>query len=355
MEKKRMDYVDIARGLAILLVIFGHVKYEYVPFCGSVHISVFFLLSGYLYQFGKDDKSLPSFGSLVSKRTKRLLIPYFIYSAVLYLKYLAKLVLSHGTVKEAINAALGCIYSSSIIFKNVAPEDNFSGFVFGNGPLWFLTAMVVSCVVFYALTYFVLKNQFHLGKIVALMLALCAATWALCRFLPIYLPWTAEMALIGTVFMFLGAIARQYDLVELLKKHPLFGLASSIVSVILFTLLHAWNGLANMAACEYGRSVIAFVILGALGNVVVLYISIMIEKVTGLSKAIAYIGQRTMIILAFHMTIIALFVSALDKVHLSSLAKWDGIWVVNFAVGLVSCLVLGEILHRFFKVPKSML
>lgn len=354
MEKKRLDYVDIARGLAILLVIFGHVKYEYVPFCGSVHIAVFFFLSGYLYQFGKVPEI--SYTKQVIRRVKRLVIPYFVYNAVLYLKYLAKVVTSPNLgVKDAVSAALGSVYSSSILWKNVAPDNNFHGFVFGNGPLWFLTSMAISCAVFYALMYFVMKHRYHLGKLLASVVVLLAVTVLLCQYLPFYLPWTAEMALVGTIFMIFGSIARHYEVGEWISNHPVKSFVVSVVCVAVFSILHALNGLANMAACEYGNYLSIFVVLGLLGTFVMLYLAIMLGKVGVLNQALCYIGRRTMVILAFHMTIIALFVSALSKIHLEALATWDGLWLITFPMSLAVCLLIGEFMNRVLKLPKSLL
>lgn len=96
---KRLDYVDIAKGLGIMLVIMGHIEHDFVPFCGSVHIPLFFVLSGYLCDLNRTNEA--AYGMTVSKRVKRLIIPYFIYNFVLYAKYLLKLVLSDGFTAPA--------------------------------------------------------------------------------------------------------------------------------------------------------------------------------------------------------------------------------------------------------------
>jgi len=50
-DNKRVDWIDVARGIAILLVIIGHT----VPFESftrviiySMHMPIFFILSGYI-------------------------------------------------------------------------------------------------------------------------------------------------------------------------------------------------------------------------------------------------------------------------------------------------------------------
>lgn len=347
---KRFDYVDIAKGLGIMLVIMGHIEHDYVPFCGSVHIPLFFVLSGYLYDI--DKKSDMVYGTTVLKRIKRLIIPYFLYNLILYAKYLLKLVLSHEfTAELGVKAAMGFIYSSSLLYKNVSLENNFEGFVFGNGPLWFLTAMAVSSVFFYFIIYFVLKHQFDWKKIIISSVVLCTVSWLLCRCLPVYLPWSFEMALLGCIFMLFGLCIRRYNIVEILKKN----IWIPLVCLIVFAGLHHFNGSANMAIQDYGRSMIVYLMLGMLGSVMVLFISLMLEKSALINRAVSYVGQNTLIILAFHMTIISLMVSVLEKLQFTWLLDWDGFFVIRFFVGLFGCLILNEILTKVIKVPKRFL
>ncbi len=70
---KRMDWLDMAKGYGIILVMVGHLC-EWTP-VGSViysfHIPLFFLLSGYLFSI-RD-----SFTDFLKRKAKGMLIPYF--------------------------------------------------------------------------------------------------------------------------------------------------------------------------------------------------------------------------------------------------------------------------------------
>lgn len=74
---KRYKYLDVARGIGLMLVVISHS-------CGlnsyliNFYIPLFFVLSGYTYKSGR------SYGENVIKKAKRLLVPYFGYSAVLF-------------------------------------------------------------------------------------------------------------------------------------------------------------------------------------------------------------------------------------------------------------------------------
>lgn len=348
--ERRFDDVDIAKGIGIMLVIMGHIEYDYVPFCGSVHIPLFFILAGYLYDIDKTQSR--TYRELAGRRVKRLLLPYFIYNIILYAKYLLKLVLSHTfTMRLGVQGLLGFVYSSALFYKNVPAEENFEGFVFGNGPLWFLTAMAVSSVIFYFIIYFVFHHKFDWTRIIASSVILCVLSYALCRVLPVYLPWSIEAALLGTVFMLMGMCLRKYQVIEKAEKQYWL----PVVCVLLFALLHYLNGPANLALLDYGRFMSVYLILGLLGTVVVLWISRRLSRNQIIKRAFSYVGQNTLIILAFHMTIISIMMSVFGKLHLERLTEWGGFFVISFAAGLFGSLILNEILTRFIKVPKRFL
>ncbi len=73
---KHFRYLDIARGIGLLLVIISH-SCGLSPYLINYYIPLFFVVSGYLYKEGR------SYGENIRHKAKRLLIPYFGYSAVL--------------------------------------------------------------------------------------------------------------------------------------------------------------------------------------------------------------------------------------------------------------------------------
>ena len=84
---KERDYsVDVARGIACLLVVIGHVikdNSDLIPkflhsWIYSFHMPLFFVISGYVMK--KND----SFFEFIKKRAKRLLYPYLALSFVVY-------------------------------------------------------------------------------------------------------------------------------------------------------------------------------------------------------------------------------------------------------------------------------
>ena len=114
MKKERDEYVDIAKGIGILLIICIHTEVFQVigmPIT-FIAVPVFFFMSGFY------DRSERSFKQLVPKNFRTLILPAIIWVAIstLYIKIL-------GYVKE------GSWGDFPFTWYNIAG---------GNGPAWFL-------------------------------------------------------------------------------------------------------------------------------------------------------------------------------------------------------------------------
>ena len=90
----RVDMLDLYKGLAILLVVVGHLTQSYVPdfdrsllFKGiyMFHMPLFFFVSGMVYSIKPSAISLVEFGISVLKRARQLLLPFIVWYLVGYL------------------------------------------------------------------------------------------------------------------------------------------------------------------------------------------------------------------------------------------------------------------------------
>ena len=78
MSNNRILWVDIAKGIGILLVLIGHVSQNsYISsFIYSFHIPLFFIISGYLYKNKKN---------YIRNKTTTILIPYLFFSIISFI------------------------------------------------------------------------------------------------------------------------------------------------------------------------------------------------------------------------------------------------------------------------------
>lgn len=158
MNKERIGYLDMVKGIGIILVVMGHSEYlagNVRIVITSFHMSLFFIVSGMLIYQTREERRRMS--AILKRKSCGMLVPYVVFSAV----YLA-------------------IYK-----KAVAPE-TFDGFLiqtFGLGGmsvLWFLTALFFAELAFLALRKACKKNH-------AVTILVCAACAVLAPFLKTYL------------------------------------------------------------------------------------------------------------------------------------------------------------------------
>ncbi len=95
-EKKRFDYIDAAKGLAVLLVIFGHTFRESMradlAWCDvsyivvyRFHVSLLFLLSGLGFGLAAQRYREQSPLEFLRRKARSLLLPWLSYSVLMYI------------------------------------------------------------------------------------------------------------------------------------------------------------------------------------------------------------------------------------------------------------------------------
>lgn len=273
MNKRRLDYIDILKGIGILLVIFSHSGAENettMMYIGGVFIPLFFVVSGYTYKNRET-----TFFSLLGRRFHRLIVPYLFFSVLLLLLY----------KRFSLMDVLGVFYSRYCLYPYYSADNVFlmGG---GNPPLWFLTSMLTAFLPFYLLIKYPSKTGW-------MLCAFALYTWG-CQFLPILLPWSLDTACLMACFMYVGLHMPKYD--YLLSFH---GLVYLFV-LFFFIALCNINGGLNVSVREYGRSFLLYFSTGILGTLFLLWLSKMIKE-TIVGKGLAIIGRHSLVIFCLQM------------------------------------------------------
>ena len=103
---KHWKYLDVARGIGLLLVIISH-SCGLSPYLINYYIQLFFVVSGYLYKPGR------SYGENMAHKAKRLLVPYFGYSALLLVFYRA---IGRGRRREDLHSEC-CTHATAFLIR----------------------------------------------------------------------------------------------------------------------------------------------------------------------------------------------------------------------------------------------
>lgn len=270
--KERLEHVDIAKGIGIVLVVCSHS--DALPLMWlmmGMFVPIFFFCSGYTSTMKRP------FWSSMARRFKKLIVPYLFFNALMLL------VFWHFSVRELV----GIAYSRYSLYPlDVSPNVKF--LTSGNYPMWFLTSMVVSYFLFYLITY----NERY--KYI-LILSYCVLTvvMALC---PILLPWSLDTAPLTALVMYFGMETRRRGLIDMNGWLVLF-------LTLLYVGLHCFSGDLNLSVRMYGTSVVLYFVLAILGSFIVLWGSRYLEG-TAVGKCFLTLGKHSLTIFCIEMAFI---------------------------------------------------
>lgn len=295
--RERLTFLDVAKGIGILLVLMGHGTGFLFggAYITAFYMAMFFVVAGYVYKPGK-----VSCKDAVKKRFVRILVPYFAYNGLLFCYYLAKEIAGGSLdIRELCIAVGGVFYSRNALWA--AGEDNIYFFRMANDPVWFLTAMCSAAAIFYPVVDKCLENWRKCAWIMAGLLVLAMAL----SYLPILLPWSVDSAPLFAFYMVAGAVLGQKKFFQ--KEHSAGKRIGMCVLIAASVGLRIWNGSTNLSVRAYGDygglSVYIVAFIGVAGSVLLLSICRMLHAVAPLERVLAKVGQSSLEIMALHMAV----------------------------------------------------
>ena len=213
--KKRENWIDIAKGIGILFVMFGHTiigksvtSYTYI-----FNLPTFIFLSGYLFNL----KKYPNFKEFFNKRAKAILIPYAGLSiiSIIFYKFYFNMPLNDTTT----------ITNMAIMFAKATRNQ-----IFYNIPLWFLPTLFFIEMSFYWLR----KIKW---RVIEFALLFVLSSWFVITKDTLYNPtliWTIDTGLFYLLFFALGYYIRQKIVAIKLSKRVQYILLA--IAILINTL-----------------------------------------------------------------------------------------------------------------------
>ena len=308
-QTDRIEWIDSVKGLAILLVMWGHVIKDVNPVFNWIctfHVPVFLVLSGLL--FAHRNKKISSFKYTVIK----ILWPYLIFSIC-------------ATFTDAL---LTYIDSNSFYYscKMVLLDAYKTVILYGIHALWYLGSYIIAVWVYLKLKDFPLKVRasFEVGFIIAgISYSNVSQMYKMPTAVSLLLV-SLIRALVCSVFLFVG-----FDFYRILKKEnqkiqPIF---VSFAFLLISLLLAEFNGESNFSVIDYGGNSLLCLtasFCGAIG----LCLLFRGRKVPGLN----YLGRNSLILLITH-----------SSLKITVISQWlVGRWLDNEKSWLygIACLVI---------------
>lgn len=327
-RNKRIEWIDIYRGLGILLMVAGHVGFgsAFDKVIHGFHMPMWFFISGYLFQPGKRNLN-----GTIKHRTKKLLIPYYINLIVYYLFWL---VFENGFQ----NGTYICLKSLCSMSLNIKSP-------IAGGAQWFLCALFFADV-FYEILDDKLSGSKWRMDIFVLVLSIIGCV------MPLFInliPFSIDAALAALAFYHLGHIVKNKGILDHIPAKPWFVCLSGCLT-ILITLV---NGKVNMRAGTYSNLLLFY--FGALAGIAMSFsLSIWLDRlsfsiVDEIKKWIEFMGRESIGFLCCNLLVIKIFRMTLEKIPAPKIVNRFMLLCVTLTV--VSIIVV--LYRRIFEGKKK--
>lgn len=329
---KRIPYLDVSKGLTILFVILGHTLPPSIlrTLIYSFHMPLFFFLSGYFFR--------PiSFPSLIRKKSRQLLHPYYFTCAALVILSALMLFVKGRAYEIPANTQkllFAGLYASGL-------DQNRSFFIPQIGAIWFLWAL------FFALL--LLNFLLRLKHSLTLLASSVVLGFFTGRFF--WLPLSIQPAMTSILYLFLGYQSRKYKLVERLKNQTVY----IWLITLLWLLCAVPGGEIVLAGNEFPHPFLNL-ISSVSGIFTFLMTAFFLYRRTRfLSSYLQWMGTETLLILCVHLLELRLFPWYLVRSFLAEYLCFSG-WRIYTAVALlkISIATAAVALKKyFFKTSKK--
>ena len=344
MNKKRYAYIDLAKALGMLAVIWGHIHTsgESFVFVYAFDIPLFFFLSGMMFKNEKYD----TLWKLVKNRAKTLLLPYVIFSIATWLVWVGYNLVLHNDVN----------YFAPLLQTVIAQGSG--GYLVHNVPLWFVTCLFVVEVLY----YFICKLPDIWSVLIC---AACAGLgyWMLNNSLSFdftKLPWNIESALSAILFYCLGNLFIKHFKIEAIPNWVQKNKWKSIFSIAVLTVILAigaiYNGHVSIGSNLLGKNIFVFYAVGLVGTFSTLFFSNLLELPKSniadrLVGGVKWIGKNSFYFMAVHVPIKGFLIVVLAKLlHVSTGAIASNFFEsIIIWIGTLICSFCAVLLINMFK------
>lgn len=319
----RIEYIDLAKAVTIILVIVGHSYWHGLlldRLIYSFHMPLFFILSGY---FIKELNLRES----IRKYSKAYIKPYLITCTLILIIYVLYTVATKGSLAGVVK-----IWAIQTIFA--------SGWNKGNellattpmvGMIWFLVALFWACVIYSFLKKYSTKVRILFSTLIFLMGCISV--------LFIRLPFSIQAGMGGVLFLSLGDEMRQQNVIQRFVELKMFPQLMMLMCCVAIAIAICFGGVAAVT-CSYGGKLLPLKVTSAIIACIVI-LSACKMTATGGGK----IGRNTLYILMGHQ--LSWSIQNTVGYNFSSLPYGDvDNFVIELVIQILSAISIGYLIKK---------
>lgn len=323
---KRIEWLDYAKGIGIILVIYGH---TYVPdlfnvWLCSFHMPLFFILSGFTFpSYQRYDSK-----DFLLKKVKSLVIPYVVFVSCLVLWKLIQIIIFGGSIGSVIKAIIG-------IFIQIRTTS------YGPGA-WFLpTLFIAEIIVYHIINIFHNKDKLLLVSSIILLFS----GYVYCEYIDIKLPWGIDASVVASSFIILGYLVKKnfWFYIHNSKSFKICGLFFIIPNIFFaFFNYRIMDRTVGMWSNNYGN-LIYFVLSAISGTVFIIWFCMKIKSI----NFILEIGQHSLVYYGIHVIFVELFRIIVSKIP--NINVWiENTEIGKFIFGTISVIITLAIVKNIY-------
>ena len=329
--KERIGWIDITKGIAIILVVVGHtlIGLKLNDYIFAFHMPVFFICSGILFR-QKDIKSV------AVNNAKKLLIPFYVSSVIAIITRAISAYLQNWTPEMiktlTVNTAIGALFGYG--------SDGGKWFftVWMIGAIWFLWAFFWSNLIIQLV--FKYTKDWEEWKRACLVITISLISCIIGQY--IWIPTNIDIGGFAIIFIYVGYLFRKVRIWEA-KKIPWY----MYILFVLIWLEDSKLGGINMVI-RFLPSYLS--VPGAIAATLILMkLSCFIEKIKYISTILCWCGKNTLKILCVHY--IELVLIPWDKVV--TLAGFQDRRITQFIFRMIFVTVVVMFMNMFMKLIKK--
>jgi len=336
--RQRVPYVDIAKGIGIILVVMGHNDFLLIsPFVHkliySFHMPMFFFMSGLFFK-----PNLP-FWTFIRNRYHKVLKPFL---AILLLIYFASISFSK----------ISLVMASRRLFKAMYGNGHYIDWV----QLWFLPHLFAVSLFAYFFFRAVHQRQVFRFRRAILVVIYVMSVLSLQAFSPFELhllgrtltlyglPFSVDLVVVSGFFFILGyeTNRRQHDA---LLENPWVLVISGLALILLVWYFPEKIDL-NIRQFD---SLWINTLEAMTGILFILTISKLLERVGWLSSMFSYVGQTSLIVLIFQVPIQDYWGQKLLAITNNQVLSY---WI-SFLAGVIGPILINALLIRPNPIVRS--
>lgn len=329
--RRRCEYIDIAKGLGIMAVIWGHIivghwtgKLVY-----SFHMPLFFFISGMLFVREKH----PEFGPFVKVRARRLLVPYVCYSVITWGIW----ALFHWISRSPVES-----YWAPLLQTVLAQGSG--QFMVHNSPLWFIPCLFAVELMYYPISK--LRDVW----VLVLSMAVCGIGIALEHSFGdsylLTLPWNLDAAVMALPFYALGNLWMRHTTLEnvdgWIHGHPWLSLGIVLILTVgLVAATFRYPGI-SMGYSDYGNEYVfhARALLGIGSTIVFSSLLAHVSFIRRIRNYLSWLGRVSLDIMCTHVPVKGVLLLALAFALKSSATAVGRNFYYALAVFAVTLLIV---------------